>query len=78
MQQFLSIQKPVALGTYKHETDFEDKKDKTLKVILAAKAKIKQEIVEMSERLKQSKEAVQALRAELAKVEDHDEQIMDT
>jgi hypothetical protein len=45
---------------------------------LAAKAKIKQEIVEMSERLKQSKEAVQALRAELAKVEDHDEQIMDT
>ena len=55
----------------------DDKKEKTLKAILAAKVKIKQEIVEMSERLKQSKEAVQVLKTELAKVEDHEEPLMD-
>uniref|UniRef100_T1JBJ9 YEATS domain-containing protein 4 n=1 Tax=Strigamia maritima TaxID=126957 RepID=T1JBJ9_STRMM len=70
MQQLLTSSRQLTLGPYKHETDFEDKKEKTHAVILQAKNKIRYEINDLKERLKQSKETIAKLKTEIAKVED--------
>lgn len=72
MQQLLNSSRPVAIGAYKHETDFEEKKEKTLEKIMSAKSKIRYEIQELNERLKQKKESIQVLKDHLEKLEDAD------
>lgn len=72
MQQLLNSTRPVAIGAYKHETDFEEKKEKTAEKILAAKTKIRYEIQELNERLKKKKESIQILKDVTEKLEDPD------
>ncbi|CAC5407249.1 YEATS4 [Mytilus coruscus] len=71
MQNILQSLRPISMGSYKHETDFEEKKEKTLKNIVSAKNKIQYEIQELNERLKQRKEMIQKLKDELSKVDEH-------
>jgi len=58
MQQLLTSSRQLTLGPYKHETDFEEKKEKTLNAIVLAKNKIRYEINDLKERLKQAKETM--------------------
>ncbi|KAK7093862.1 YEATS domain-containing protein 4-like [Littorina saxatilis] len=69
MQQMLSNVRPICVGAYKHETDFEEKKEKTLGNIQAAQKKIRYEISELNDRLKAAKEGNAKLKAEIAKLE---------
>jgi len=50
-----------------HDTDFEEKKEKTLALVLAAKKKIREEIGELQDKLRTSKDTAARLKAELAK-----------
>ncbi|XP_074655607.1 YEATS domain-containing protein 4-like [Tubulanus polymorphus] len=70
MQQLLTSSRALTLGAYKHETDFEEKKTKTLHNIMNAKNKIRYEISELNERLKQSHEAIHKLKDEIKTVEE--------
>lgn len=74
MQQLLTTTRPFAVGPYKHETDFDEKKEKTLNAILLAKNKIRYEIGDLKEKLKQAKEAIAKNRTELAALEKDKEQ----
>ncbi|XP_013395654.1 YEATS domain-containing protein 4 isoform X2 [Lingula anatina] len=76
MQQLLTSSRPLTLGPHKHETDFEEKKEKTLNSVIAAKNKIRYEISELNERLKHSKESIQKFKDEIAKLESQDEEIV--
>ncbi|XP_052102914.1 YEATS domain-containing protein 4-like [Mytilus californianus] len=71
MQNILQSLRPISMGSYKHETDFEEKKEKTMKNSVSAKNKIQYEIQELNERLKQRKEMIQNLKDELSKVDEH-------
>lgn len=71
MQNILQNLRPISMGTYKHENDFEEKKEKTLNNIVTAKNTIRYEIQELNERLKQRKEMIQKLKDELSKVDEH-------
>lgn len=75
MQQLLTNTRPLTLGTYKHETDFEEKKEKSSATILSAKNKIRYEIAELNERLKQSKESIQKFQEELLRLDVPEEKI---
>ncbi|XP_064642335.1 YEATS domain-containing protein 4-like [Lineus longissimus] len=72
MQQLLTSTRPLTLSAYKHETDFEDKKTKTLSNIMSAKNKIRHEIQELNERLKQSKDAISKFKDEIRTLETQD------
>jgi len=69
MQQLLNSTRPLTLGTYRHEVDFDERKEKTLSNILSAKNKIRYEISELNERLKQSKEAISKFKEEITKLD---------
>lgn len=69
MQHLLNNTRALTLGTYKHDTDFEEKKEKTLNKILTAKNKIRYEISELNERLKQKKQTIQKLKDDISKLE---------
>uniref|UniRef100_A0A1B6D9X6 YEATS domain-containing protein 4 n=2 Tax=Clastoptera arizonana TaxID=38151 RepID=A0A1B6D9X6_9HEMI len=66
MQQLLMNTHPLTVGQWKHETDFEEKKEKTLSSITAALNKIRSEISEYKERLKLAEETTSKFRAEIA------------
>ncbi|KAL3861614.1 hypothetical protein ACJMK2_007639 [Sinanodonta woodiana] len=70
MHQLLTNPRPIAVGPYKHETDFEERKEKTLNSILAAKKKIRYEITELNDRLKQKKETIQKLKKQISQLEE--------
>lgn len=72
MQQMLTNVRPIMMGTYRHETDFEEKREKTVNNILNAKNKIRYEIAELNERLKQSKEVIQKYKNEILKIDESD------
>ncbi|XP_067658767.1 YEATS domain-containing protein 4-like [Haliotis asinina] len=72
-QQLLNNVRLMPVGTYKHETDFDEKKERTLTNILSAKNKIRYEISELNERLKQSKELIQQFKDDIMKRDDHEE-----
>ncbi|XP_002737992.1 YEATS domain-containing protein 4-like [Saccoglossus kowalevskii] len=72
MQQLLTNTRQLTLGSQRHETDFEEVERKTLNSIISAKKKIRFEISELNERLKQSKEAIHKFRDEIKKLEEQD------
>ncbi|XP_060077597.1 YEATS domain-containing protein 4-like [Ylistrum balloti] len=72
MHHALTNTRPMSLGTYKHETDFDERKEKTLNNMKAANKKIRYEIQELNERLKQKKENINRLKEHINKVEDVD------
>ncbi|XP_067011998.1 YEATS domain-containing protein 4 [Anabrus simplex] len=67
MQNLLTNTRPLTIGPWKHETDFEEKKEKTLQNILNAKSKIQQEINDVREKLKLAKEGIARFKTEIAK-----------
>lgn len=69
MQHLLNGTRSLSIGAYKHDTDFEEKKEKTLTKIENAKKKIRYEITELNERLKQKKQTIQKLKDEISKLE---------
>lgn len=53
----------------------EEKQQKTLKNIMSAKSKIRQEISELNERLKQNKDAIQKFKEEIRKLDKQEEKL---
>ncbi|XP_014213186.1 YEATS domain-containing protein 4 [Copidosoma floridanum] len=68
MQHLLNSTKPLTNGVWRHETDFEAKKEQALQEILDAKTKIKNEIVEFKEKLTLAKETIAKFKDEIAKI----------
>lgn len=69
MQQMLTSSRQITLGPYKHETDFEERKERTLNAILSAKNKIRHEIADLKERLKIARETIDKYKSEISKLE---------
>ncbi|ELU10838.1 hypothetical protein CAPTEDRAFT_115398, partial [Capitella teleta] len=75
LQQMLTTLKPITLGAYKHEHNFEEKKENTIANLNTAKTKIRNEISDLNERLKQTREAIGKFNEEISKLEGPDERI---
>ncbi|XP_067648472.1 YEATS domain-containing protein 4 [Eurosta solidaginis] len=69
MQHFLMNVQPLTSGSYTHDTDFEEKKEKTLENILVVKGKVKSEINTLKDKLKVARETIAKFKVELAKVQ---------
>ncbi|XP_064094120.1 YEATS domain-containing protein 4-like [Macrobrachium nipponense] len=67
MRQLLTNTRQLTLGEYKHDTDFEEKKDKTLKNLINAKEKISAEIVDLREKIKLAKDTITKFKDEINK-----------
>ncbi|KAL1138053.1 hypothetical protein AAG570_009748, partial [Ranatra chinensis] len=67
MQHILTTTHPVTSGVWKHETDFEDKKQNSLANIMTGKAIIRERIQELKEGLKLAKETIAKFKAEIEK-----------
>lgn len=69
MQHLLNSVKPITNGPWKHDTDFEDKKDKTLQKIVAAQTKARTEISDLKDKLNLAKETISKFKDEIAKLQ---------
>ncbi|KAH8251182.1 hypothetical protein KR032_001552 [Drosophila birchii] len=69
MQHYLLLSEQSANGLLTHDTDFEEKKTKTLDNIVNVKQKVKVEIVTLKDKLKLARETISKFKAELAKVQ---------
>ncbi|CAD7081419.1 unnamed protein product [Hermetia illucens] len=69
MQHYLTNVQPITSGPWKHDTDFEKKKVRTLQNIVEVKGKIKSEIVVLKDKLKLARETIEKFKNELAKVQ---------
>lgn len=70
MQHLLTNVPPLPMGTHhKHETDFEEKKEKTLQRVIAAKTKIKADIADVKDKLKVAKETIAKFKEEISKAQ---------
>ncbi|XP_063378483.1 YEATS domain-containing protein 4 [Cydia fagiglandana] len=69
MQHLLTTVKPVTNGPRTHDTNFEEKKEKTLEKIIAAQAKVRSEIAELKEKLQLAKETGAKFKEEIAKLQ---------
>ncbi|XP_019535636.1 YEATS domain-containing protein 4 [Aedes albopictus] len=69
MQQLLTNVQPVTGGSWKHDTDFEEKKVQSLENIIETKAKVKSEITLLKDKLKLARETITKFKAEIAKVQ---------
>lgn len=69
MQNLLTSTRAITLGDWIHETDFEEKKDKTLQNILNAKNKIRHEINDLRDKLKLAKETIAKFKSEINKMQ---------
>nr|XP_053640807.1 YEATS domain-containing protein 4-like [Cherax quadricarinatus] len=67
MRQLLTNTRQLTLGEYKHDTDFEEKKEKTLKNVLSAKEKIANEIMDLREKIKLAKDTITKFKDEINK-----------
>ena len=73
MHQLLSTSRPLTTGSssssdpWTHDTDFEAKKEATLAAVLAAKRNIRQEIAQLQDKLRSSKDAAAKLKTQLAR-----------
>lgn len=65
IQPLLTTTRPLSLGAYKHETDFEEKKKTTLASIKSGRTKIQQEIADMKSRLELAKTTIGKFRDEI-------------
>jgi len=69
MQQLLTSTRQITLGPYKHETDFEGKRQKTEAAVTSAKTKVKSEIDDLRDKLKLAKETIARFRQEIDKAQ---------
>uniref|UniRef100_A0A8C9TVU3 YEATS domain containing 4 n=1 Tax=Scleropages formosus TaxID=113540 RepID=A0A8C9TVU3_SCLFO len=73
MQQLLTTSRQLTLGAYKHETEFAELEVKTREKLEQAKKKTSQEIAELKEKLKASRETINFLKNEIRKLEEEDQ-----
>uniref|UniRef100_A0A8D3D2K2 YEATS domain-containing protein n=1 Tax=Scophthalmus maximus TaxID=52904 RepID=A0A8D3D2K2_SCOMX len=73
MQQLLTTSRQLTLGAYKHETEFSEHEQRTKEKMETAKKRTSQEIAELKDKLKASRENINQLKAEIRKLEE-DEQ----
>ncbi|CAH1115253.1 unnamed protein product [Psylliodes chrysocephalus] len=71
MHHLLTNTKQLTLGRWEHNTNFEDKKEKTRKNILEAKEKIRTEIANLKNKLKLAKETISSFKEEIAKSQEN-------
>lgn len=65
MHHLLTMTHPITSGVWKHETDFEEKRKKSLENILTGKTKIRERINELKEKLKLAKETIAKFKSEI-------------
>uniref|UniRef100_A0A8C5NCG0 YEATS domain-containing protein n=1 Tax=Gouania willdenowi TaxID=441366 RepID=A0A8C5NCG0_GOUWI len=70
MQQLLTTSRQLTLGAYKHETEFSELEQKTKEKLETAKKRTSQEITELKDKLKASRETINHLKAEIRKLEE--------
>ncbi|CAG9833340.1 unnamed protein product [Diabrotica balteata] len=71
MHHLLTNVKHLPVSRWDHNTNFEEKKEKTLKSILEAKQKIRNEILNLKNKLKLAKETISSFKEEIAKSQDN-------
>lgn len=71
---FLTNTRSITNEAYKHETDFEERRERTLEACRAGRARAKEEISEFKDRLKLAQETIGKFKAEIAKVQLHEHQ----
>ncbi|XP_052757494.1 YEATS domain-containing protein 4 [Galleria mellonella] len=71
MQHLLNSVKPITNGPWTHDTDFEEKKEKTLEKILSAQTKVRSEITVLKEKLHLAKETITKFKEEIAKLQNN-------
>lgn len=69
MQHLLCNVKPITNGPWSHDTDFEEKKNKTLDKIITAQTKVRSEISDLKEKLSLAKETIAKFKEEIAKLQ---------
>ena len=69
IQPLLTTTRPLSLGAYKHETDFEEKKKTTLAAIKSGRTKIQAEIADMKSKLELAKTTTTKFREEIKKAQ---------
>nr|CAD7398974.1 unnamed protein product [Timema cristinae] len=67
MHHMLTSTSQLSHGTWKHDTDFEEKKEKTIQNIMNAKNKIRHEISDLKDRLKLAKDTIFKFKSEITK-----------
>ncbi|GFO21999.1 dolichyl-diphosphooligosaccharide--protein glycosyltransferase 48 kda subunit [Plakobranchus ocellatus] len=70
MMSMLANTSSLGVSSHKHETDFDEKKERTINKISNAHGKIRYEIDQMNEKLKKSKDAIAKMKKEIAKLEE--------
>ncbi|KAK9876962.1 hypothetical protein WA026_015995 [Henosepilachna vigintioctopunctata] len=70
MHHLLTNTKQLTLGRWEHNTNFEEKKERTQKVILEAKQKVRMEISLLKNKLKLARETISQFKDEIAKVQE--------
>uniref|UniRef100_A0A671VVL6 YEATS domain containing 4 n=1 Tax=Sparus aurata TaxID=8175 RepID=A0A671VVL6_SPAAU len=70
MQQLLTTSRQLTLGAYKHETEFNELEQRTKEKMEVAKRRTSQEITELKDKLKASRENINHLKAEIRKLEE--------
>ncbi|XP_076168295.1 YEATS domain-containing protein 4 Gas41 isoform X1 [Ptiloglossa arizonensis] len=68
MQHLLNSGRPITLGVWRHNTDFEAKKESTMKAIMEARNKIRLEVIDLKEKLTLAKETIAKFKDEIAKI----------
>ncbi|XP_041977623.1 YEATS domain-containing protein 4 [Aricia agestis] len=71
MQHLLNNVKPITNGQWTHETNFEEKKEKTLEKIVVAQTKVRSEISELKEKLHLAKETIAKFKEEISKLQNN-------
>lgn len=65
MHHLLTTTHPITSGVWKHETDFEEKRIKTLESIMTGKTVVRERINELKEKLKLAKETIAKFKEEI-------------
>ncbi|XP_054656047.1 YEATS domain-containing protein 4 isoform X2 [Dunckerocampus dactyliophorus] len=73
MQQLLTTTRQLTLGAYKHETEFGELEQRTKEKMEGAKKRTSQEITELKDKLKASRENINHLKMEIRKLEEDGE-----
>lgn len=69
IQPLLTSTRPITLGAYKHETDFEEKKKTTLSAIKAGRSRIQTEIEQLKSSLELAKSTISKFQDEVTKAQ---------
>jgi len=69
IQPLLTSTRPLSLGAYKHETDFEEKKKTAVVAVKAGRTKIQSEINDMKSKLELAKTTITKFKEEIQKAQ---------